>query len=270
MVYLLCATCAQASATDSYAAINQLRAGAKACGDQHGLGPLTARRELESVAAAVAGGAQLKTSVEKSGYRASHSTYIDIRGGSQEQRLLLLRKKYCAQLVDARIRDVGVHESASQLLIVLAAPFDPHVSGKPEQVMRRLLDLVNQARAVPRSCGGRRYAAARALRWNERLALAARTHADNMARLDFFSHSGRDGSTPPQRVAAAGYRYRVAGENIAGGQDTPEEAVAGWVKSPGHCANLMNSAFSEMGAAYAVSKSSQFGIYWVQELGAPR
>jgi len=78
------------------------------------------------------------------------------------------------------------------------------------------------------------------LRWNEQLAAAALVHAEVMARGNYFSHTGRDGSNPAQRVERAGYRYRSIGENIAGGQMQPEAAVAGWIKSPPHCQNLMN------------------------------
>jgi len=46
--------------------------------------------------------------------------------------------------------------------------------------------------------------------------------------------------------------------------------VAGWIKSPPHCANLMNGAFTEMGVAYAVNAKSEMGVYWAQEFGTPR
>jgi uncharacterized protein YkwD len=60
------------------------------------------------------------------------------------------------------------------------------------------------------------------------------------------------------------------GENIAAGQRSPEDAVAGWIKSPDHCANLMNPVFTEMGAALAVNARSELGMYWTQEFGKPR
>ena len=96
-----------------------------------------------------------------------------------------------------------------------------------------------------------------------------RLHAADMARYNYFSHSGRDGSDPAQRVERAGYRYRSTGENIAAGQLNPEDAVAGWIKSPPHCANLMNPAFTEMGVAFAVDPSSEMGVYWTQAFGRP-
>ena len=51
---------------------------------------------------------------------------------------------------------------------------------------------------------------------------------------------------------------------------TPEIAVAGWIKSPAHCANLMHPDYIEMGAAFAVDPRSDFGVYWAQNFGAPR
>ena len=92
-----------------------------------------------------------------------------------------------------------------------------------------------------------------------------------MARNNYFSHSGRDGSSPAQRVERAGYRYRATGENIAAGaQMTAENAVAGWIKSPPHCVNLMSPAYTEMGVAFAVDPRSDMGVYWTQAFGTPR
>ena len=46
--------------------------------------------------------------------------------------------------------------------------------------------------------------------------------------------------------------------------------MAGWIKSPGHCANLMNPGFTEMGAGLAVDHKSELGVYWAQAFGTPR
>jgi uncharacterized protein YkwD len=67
-----------------------------------------------------------------------------------------------------------------------------------------------------------------------------------------------------------GYQYRSTGENIAAGQTTPEDAMAAWLKSPEHCANLMEPAFTDMGVAYAVDPNSDMGVYWTQTFGRPR
>jgi uncharacterized protein YkwD len=72
------------------------------------------------------------------------------------------------------------------------------------------------------------------------------------------------------RATQAGYPWRSIGENIAAGQMTADAAVQGWIKSPGHCANIMSPAYSEMGAAFVVNRQSSAGIYWAQVFGAAR
>jgi uncharacterized protein YkwD len=183
---------------------------------------------------------------------------------------MLAKQSYCQHLQDAAMTEVGIYLDARQLWIVMAAPFAPLVGVSEQAAGQRVLDLVNQARATPRYCGNRAFTAARPVRWNDSLAEASRLHSEDMARYNYFSHSGRDGSDPAQRVERAGYRYRSTGENIAGGQMKPEDAVAGWIKSPDHCANLMNPAFTEMGAAFAVDSRSEMGVYWTQAFGTPR
>jgi uncharacterized protein YkwD len=145
----------------------------------------------------------------------------------------------------------------------------PSVSDQPPAlVQQRILDLVNRARARGRSCGAERFAAAPPLQVSDALFRAARTHARDMARHGYFEHESRNGRTPKDRVQKEGYRLRFTGENIAFGPETAEEVVQGWLGSPGHCANMMDPRFSDMGAA--VAKGRQRGhYYWVQEFGQP-
>jgi uncharacterized protein YkwD len=91
-----------------------------------------------------------------------------------------------------------------------------------------------------------------------------------MLRYHYFEHTGHDGSSPAQRIAATGYSYRIVGENIASGPETPQEAVQGWLASPGHCQNIMDARFEETGIAYDASRSGEPSIYWVQEFAAAR
>jgi uncharacterized protein YkwD len=165
------------------------------------------------------------------------------------------------------MKEVGIYLDARQVWIVMAAPFAPSVEVSEQAAGQRVLDLVNQARATPRYCGDRAFNAAQPVHWNDALAEASRLHADDMARNNYFSHGGRDGSNPALRVERAGYRYRSTGENIAAGQMKPEDAVAAWIKIPEHCANVMNPAFTEMGVAYDANSRSDMGVYWTQEFG---
>lgn len=270
---LLLALSLDAVANDIYAALNRLRAGHGNCAPAENLPPLKAQAALERVARDLAGAGDLKQSLKEAGYRASRSRTLTVRGEAIDTRAAAILEKqgYCAQLQDAGLTEVGIYLDARQLWIVMAAPFAPSVALSGPAAGQRLLDLVNRARATPRHCGERPFTAAGPLRWNATLAEASRLHAEDMARHNYFSHAGRDGSDPAQRVERAGYRYGATGENIAAGTTMQaEDAVASWIKSPGHCANLMNPAFTEMGAAYAVNTGSAMGIYWAQAFGAPR
>jgi uncharacterized protein YkwD len=269
---LLLGVCFDALASDLYAAINRLRAGDGGCAVADKLPELKPQATLERVARALSRGEKLQQGLNEAGYRATRSRTLSIRGEGVGANAagLLAKLNYCPLLLDAAMTEVGIYLDARQVWLVMAAPFAPAVGLSAQEAGQRVLDLVNQARATPRQCGNRLFNAARPVRWNNLLAEASRLHAEDMARYSYLSHSGRDGSDPSQRVERAGYRYRATGENIAAGQMKPEDAVAGWVKSPGHCANLMNPAFSEMGAAYAVDSRSEMGVYWTQAFGTPR
>ncbi|MCT4956219.1 CAP domain-containing protein, partial [Pseudomonas aeruginosa] len=71
------------------------------------------------------------------------------------------------------------------------------------------------------------------------------------------------------RAELAGYSGGLIGENIAAGQDGVDKVVDGWLASPGHCANLMNPGYRELGAAYATDPKSDAGIYWTAMFGSP-
>jgi uncharacterized protein YkwD len=92
-----------------------------------------------------------------------------------------------------------------------------------------------------------------------------------MATYAVFDHRGHDGSSPAVRVERAGYgSYLVVGENIAAGAMTPAEVTQGWLESPAHCENIMDSRFSEIGIAFTVNLASSELVYWTQVFAAPR
>jgi uncharacterized protein YkwD len=132
-----------------------------------------------------------------------------------------------------------------------------------------VLALVNEARADSRRCGWKKFKSAPPLVLSESLGRAARVQADDMARHGSLSHSGSDGSTPAERATRAGYQWKLVGENIAAGQPTPEQVVAEWLESPGHCSNIMDPAYAEMGVAFAYEAQSEKGVYWSQVFGTP-
>lgn len=269
---LLLAVSVEAPASDLYATIDRLRDGRSACDPGKRLPPLKPQAALERVASDLAQGDELEQSLQAQGYRAVHVSAQTFSGSGIDTRVaaILANPRYCKQWQDATVTEIGIYLDRQQVWIVTAAPFAPMVGIDAPAMRQRMLDLVNRARAQRRSCGNKAFAAARSIRWNNMLATASSVHATDMAQFNYFSHRGRDGSSAAQRVEQAGYRYRVTGENIAAGQMKAEDAVAAWIGSPTHCANLMNPAFTEMGVAFAVDRTSKFGVYWTQEFGAPR
>ena len=133
-----------------------------------------------------------------------------------------------------------------------------------------MLTQVNDARSQARSCGTVNYKATAALSWNCTLENVADEHSRDMGDHNFFSHTGSDGLSAADRVSNAGYAWSAVGENIAAGQPTIDAVMTAWLDSPGHCANIMTTSYTELGAAsYAVS-GSDYPIYWTQVFARPR
>ena len=133
-----------------------------------------------------------------------------------------------------------------------------------------VLGLVNAARAEARRCGTDDYPAAPALVWDDRLGSAATGHSADMATHDFFSHTGSDGGSVADRVSAEGFPWSAVGENIAAGQATAADAMAGWLESPGHCRNVMNARYASLGMACSADAGTSWGTYWTQVFARSR
>lgn len=267
------------AANEIEAALNEARARSANCaeGATAGAAPLTPNALLGKVAGALAAqpGAGLNATLNQFGYHSRKTSLLRLTGPAAPAALAQQAdQNFCQTLRSPDWSEIGTYQTRqgdrANTWIVLARPLDlPGAAAGPAQ-MQRVLDLVNQARARPRNCGTRRFAAAPPLSWDQRLERAAQAHATDMARHEYFSHQGRDGAQAAVRVQRAGYAWRAVGENIAAGQPSAEEVTAGWIASPGHCANLMNPAFTQMGVAYAVNPTGKMGIYWTQVFGTPK
>jgi len=134
-----------------------------------------------------------------------------------------------------------------------------------EQFKAEFLTRINKLRHDGCHCGTVSMPPVPPLVWNDNLAKAAKNHADDMFAHDYFAHNSKFGITPMDRAVAAGYgnkgykRY-ILGENIAKGNFTIAQVMAGWIKSPEHCQNLMMAEFKEVGVAQVYS-------LWVQDFG---
>ncbi|MCI3225940.1 CAP domain-containing protein [Streptomyces sp. NP-1717] len=100
---------------------------------------------------------------------------------------------------------------------------------------------------------------------NSQLDTAALRHSQDMAAKGYFDHNSPDGKDPGDRITAAGYQWSTYGENIARGQQTAAQVMEGWMKSPGHRANILNCAFKEIGVGV---HSESGGPWWTQAFGA--
>lgn len=121
-------------------------------------------------------------------------------------------------------------------------------AANPHKASSATLCLLNKQRAAH---------GLRPFRVSAPLRKAAVGHSRDMARRDFFSHTAPGNVSFADRIQRANYRPRGSwsvGENIAWGSGhlaTPESIVRGWMKSPGHRANILNGSFRAIGVGVA-------------------
>jgi uncharacterized protein YkwD len=123
------------------------------------------------------------------------------------------------------------------------------------QLDRAVLCLVNRRRrafGLPR------------LRPNGQLDRSAQRWTDFMVDHGDFSH----GSNFGQRLTAAGFRWSRAGENIATGFPTAASVLSGWMRSPGHCRNILAPTFADLGVGVSGRGIGDAGSgTWTQDFG---
>lgn len=127
----------------------------------------------------------------------------------------------------------------------------------------KLLELVNGIRVTGCDCGGESMPAVEALAWDGKLEQAALVHSQDMESTGDMTHEGTDGSSASDRIEQAGYDWSTWGENVAWNYATEQAVFNAWKESAGHCKNMMDSKFEEVG----VAKS---GSYWTMVLAAPQ
>ena len=122
---------------------------------------------------------------------------------------------------------------------------------KPELFPQQVLDLVNKERAK---------VGARPLRLSSELQSAAMLRAREITQV--MSHTRPNGKSCMTVLKSPW----GAGENIAGGNETPEEVVEGWMNSPGHRRNILYPRFNKLGVGYCYDPNGVGGYkpYWVQ------
>jgi uncharacterized protein YkwD len=152
------------------------------------------------------------------------------------------------------------------LLLTACASVGPSIVPRsstpaPQLTQAAILATINEAR---RANGGHK-----PMTYNVKLEQACRTQVALMVEKDQLAHDL--GKKPRVRTDEAGYVGAI-GENLAGGQQTLEGAIEGWLNSPGHRSTLLSDKFVEFGLAVArvpADRKSRYGIYWCFLAGGP-
>jgi uncharacterized protein YkwD len=102
-----------------------------------------------------------------------------------------------------------------------------------------------------------------ALRESRRLDRSSQGWTNTMVATGAFTH----GADFAARISAVGFAWRAAGENIATGFLTPRAVVNAWMGSTGHCQNILNPSYSDVGTG-VVHRNVGFkgnGATWTQD-----
>jgi uncharacterized protein YkwD len=231
--------------------------------------PLHHNAQLDRAAQEWATGRAATAAIERSGYVAQSSATVHISGPDSDD-VELLKRSGCHTLADRALNDIGLYRHGPDRWLVLASAYTVPARAQAPMLAARALQLVNDVRARGARCGEKSFGPAPPVKLSGPLAEVALGHASDMALHDYFEHQDLTGHSPADRVRAIGYRETLVGENIAYGPQSAEEVVQGWLDSPGHCENIMDPRFSEMGLAFSAGQASRHGLYWVQLLAAPR
>jgi len=101
---------------------------------------------------------------------------------------------------------------------------------------------------------------------NKKLLQAAMKHSEWMAANGKLDHTGKNRTSPADRIDAEGYSWSACAENIAWNYETPETVVQGWIGSRGHRQNMLGK-YTETGFGYAKSSSGE--LYWTAVYAKP-
>ncbi|WP_425348967.1 SafA/ExsA family spore coat assembly protein [Halalkalibacter urbisdiaboli] len=105
------------------------------------------------------------------------------------------------------------------------------------------------------------------LRANWELARVARFKSADMRDKNYFSHTSPTYGSPFDMMRNFGVNYRNAAENIAMGQQTPEQVIRDWMNSEGHRRNILSQDITEIGVGYAQGGNGRH--YWTQMFRRP-
>ncbi|MEW5658139.1 CAP domain-containing protein [Streptomyces cinereoruber] len=160
--------------------------------------------------------------------------------------------------VDPEVRPEQARAQLSERRPVLVPGGGTAAARKSERFVKEVVALTNTERTR---------AGCRPLRVDKHLRAAAQGHAADMAARGYYEHMSPEGRDGGDRMKGAGYAWSTWAENIHRGPKTPARAVADWMGSSGHRANILNCSLKDIGVGVAVTSN---GPWWVQNFGAKR
>jgi len=232
--------------------------------------------EQSEAAAVEENGDDVSRRVREAGYEHELvEEFVTAGEGTAADRVELWRRRWpgsYAEALDGRYREAGVgavrrgDALVSVVIVALSAADAFALRTVPiadlERVRQRMLAGVNEKRRALRLPP---------LRESPRLDRAAQEHAEDMIRRSYYGHQSPEGSTAMERVRRSGYRAVAVGENIAEGQNTPDEVLEGWMNSPVHREHIVSLVYREIGLGRGFGKNGRgYEIVWVQVFGMPR
>ncbi|NPA28424.1 MAG: CAP domain-containing protein [Epsilonproteobacteria bacterium] len=176
----------------------------------------------------------------------------------------------------------GCNSNGTQVLI--DESYIPPTKTLSAQEKEEFLEAINRARADKHDC--KEYGVlgpSKPIKWSEELYNAAYEHSFDMANSNTFSHNGSNtkydktaidlklnrGSKFNERIEHNGFKGKMVGENISAGKSltSANDVVDAWLKSPAHCAILMDNNYNYGALAVAHKDSSKYLNYWTLDLG---
>lgn len=105
---------------------------------------------------------------------------------------------------------------------------------------------------------------------SQKLNQAAWQKVEDMALNQYFAHVSPVGLGLKDWLEKIGYKYSIAGENLAVGFSKAEDVVAAWKASPTHYDNIVENNFKEIGVAMVEGKFNQVDTAFIaQYFAAP-
>lgn len=129
------------------------------------------------------------------------------------------------------------------------APVAPGETAPPAPAPGAPAELAPAVRLLSAINESRRRAHLNPLRFDDALVRAADARASDMAKSGYFAHVSPNGRTPFDVIAASGYDYASAGENLARGMTDPARVEDAWMGSRPHRRNVLNPEYRDVGIA---------------------